>query len=46
MATDSDTTKTIDTVYDGVAGAVENMGPVGKIVGTAMKFAGIAGDAI
>ena len=45
-ATDSNTTKTADAVYDGIAGAVENMGPVGKVVGTAMKFAGIAGDAI
>ena len=44
--TDSNTTKTADAVYDGVAGAVENMGPYGKIVGTAMKFAGMAGDAI
>lgn len=44
--TDSNTTKTVDTVYDGIAGAVENMGPVGKVVGTAMKYAGIAGDTI
>ena len=46
IATNSDTTNTLDTVYDGVAGAVEQMGPIGKVVGTAMKFAGIAGDAI
>lgn len=44
--TDSETTKTADAVYDGIAGAVENIGPVGKVVGTAMKFAGMAGDAI
>lgn len=44
--TDSNTTKTADAVYDGIAGAVENMGPYGKIIGTAMKFAGMAGDAI
>ena len=44
--TDSNTTKIADTVYDGIAGAVENMGPIGKVVGTAMKYAGIAGDAI
>ena len=45
-ATDSNTTKTADTLYDTAAGVVENLGPVGKIVGTAMKYAGIAGDAI
>ena len=45
-ATDSDTTKTADAVYDGIAGAVENMGPYGKLIGTAMKFGGMAGDAI
>ena len=45
-ATDSDTTKTADAVYDTAAGVVENLGPVGKVVGTAMKFAGIAGDLI
>lgn len=45
-ATDSNTTKTADTLYDTTAGVVENLGPYGKIVGTAMKFAGMAGDAI
>ena len=45
-ATDSDTTKTVDALYDTTAGVVENLGPYGKIVGTAMKFAGMAGDAI
>ena len=46
MATDSDTTKTADQVYDGIAGAVEQMGPWGKVVGTAMKLGGAAGDMI
>lgn len=45
-ATDSNTTKTADALYDTAAGVVENLGPYGKIVGTAMKFAGMAGDAI
>lgn len=45
-ATDSNTTKTADAIYDTAAGVVENLGPYGKIVGTAMKFAGMAGDAI
>lgn len=45
-ATDSNTTKTADALYDTAAGVVENLGPVGKVVGTAMKFAGMAGDAI
>lgn len=45
-ATDSNTTKTADAVYDTAAGVIENLGPYGKIVGTAMKFAGMAGDAI
>jgi LysM repeat protein len=45
-ATDSNTTKTADALYDTAAGVAENLGPVGKIVGTAMKFAGMAGDAI
>ena len=45
-ATDSDTTKTVDTLYDATAGIAESLGPVGKVVGTAMKYAGMAGDAI
>ena len=45
-ATDSDTTKTADQMYDGIAGAVEQMGPWGKVVGTAMKLGGAAGDMI
>ena len=46
MATDSDTTKTADQIYDGIAGAAEKMGPWGKVVGTAMKLGGAAGDMI
>lgn len=45
-ATDSNTTKAVDTAYDAVSGIAENFGPVGKIVGTAMKNAAIAGDII
>ena len=45
-ATDSNTTKTIDGVYDGIADAASQFGPIGKVVGTAMKVAGVAGDAI
>lgn len=45
-ATDSNTTKTADALYDTAAGVVENLGPIGKAVGTAMKFAGVAGDLI
>lgn len=45
-ATDSNTTKTADAVYDTATGVVENLGPIGKVVGTAMKFAGVAGDLI
>ena len=46
MATDSNLTKGVDAGYDAVAGVVENMGPYGKIVGTAMKTAKVAGDLI
>ena len=45
-ATDSNTTKTIDGVYDGIANAASNFGPWGKAVGAIMKVAGVAGDAI
>lgn len=45
-ATDSDLTKGVDAGYDAVAGIAENLGPVGKIVGTAMKTAAVAGDLI
>lgn len=45
-ATDSNTTKTADALYDSAAGIVEKMGAKGAIVGTALKYAGMAGDAI
>ena len=45
-ATDSNTTKTIDGVYDGIVDAASQFGPIGKVVGTAMKVAGVAGDAL
>ncbi len=45
-ATDSNTTKTADAAYDGIANAAANFGPWGKVVSGAMKVAGIAGDAI
>ena len=45
-ATDSNITKGADQAYDMIADGVEKMGPYGKIIGTAMKFAGQAGDII
>ena len=45
-ATDSNTTKIVNTAYDSVAGLAENFGPVGQVVGAAMKNASIAGDII
>lgn len=45
-ATDSNTTKTVDAVYDTLSNAAENFGPVGKFVGAAMKNAAVAGDII
>ena len=45
-ATDSTTTKTADAIYDQTSEIVKKMGPVGQIVGTAMGFAGTAGDII
>lgn len=44
--TDSNTTKTIDTSYDGIANIASNFGSIGQAVGTVMKIAGVAGDAI
>ena len=44
MATDSDTTKTVDQMYDGAASAISNFGPWGKVIGTAMQAAGAVGD--
>lgn len=43
-ATDSDTTKTVDGVYDNVSQGLQKAGGVAGIVGTAMQFAGMAGD--
>ena len=45
-ATDSNTTKTANQLYNTATDAVEKMGPVGKVVGTALKNAAIAGDII
>ena len=45
-ATDSNTTKTVDGVYDGIADAAQNFGPIGKAVGQVMKIAGVTGDVI
>lgn len=45
-ATDSDLTKGADMAYNTAAGIVENLGPIGKVVGTAMKTAAVAGDLI
>ena len=45
-ATDSTTTKTADAIYDQASEIVKKMGPVGQVVGTAMGFAGTAGDII
>ena len=46
MATDSNITKGADQAYTMIAGGVEKMGPYGKIVGTALKNAAIAGNVI
>lgn len=42
--TDSNTTKTVDAAYDGIADVASNFGPIGKVVGTAMKAASLVGD--
>ena len=44
--TDSTLTKTADAVYDQTAEVVKKLGPVGQVIGTAMGFAGAAGDII
>lgn len=44
--TDSNLTKGADALYDTTSGVVKNLGPVGKIIGTAMENAAIAGDII
>ena len=45
-ATDSETTKMGDTLYDGAADIASQFGPVGKAVGAAMKVMGAAGDIV
>lgn len=45
-ATDSNLTKGADALYDTAAETVKKLGPIGQIVGTAMGFAGTAGDII
>lgn len=45
-ATDSNTTKTADSVYDATAQGLQKAGGIAGIVGTAMQFAGTAGDII
>lgn len=45
-ATDSNLTKGADTLYDTTAETVKKLGPAGQVVGTAMGFAGTAGDII
>ena len=45
-ATDSNTTKTVDSVYNAGASALQNAGGVAGIVGTAMTYAKMAGDVI
>lgn len=45
-ATDSDTTKSIDSAYNATAQGLQQAGGVAGIIGTAMQFGGIAGDII
>lgn len=45
-ATDSDTTKTIDTAYGAAAEGIKQAGPVGQVIGTAMQMGQVAGDII
>ena len=46
QATDSDLTKTTDTVYSGVAETAKSFGPIGQAVGSIMGIAKGAGDII
>ena len=46
MATDSNLTKGANVAYNQITDSVSNLGPVGKIVGTALQNAAIAGDII
>ena len=45
-ATDSDTTKSIDSAYNATAQGLQKAGGIAGIIGTAMQFGGIAGDVI
>lgn len=45
-ATDSSLTKGANALYDTAAEEVKKLGPAGQVVGTAMGFAGTAGDII
>lgn len=45
-ATDSNTTKTIDTAYGAAAEGIKQTGPVGQVIGTAMQMGQVAGDII
>ena len=45
-ATDSNTTKTVDSVYNAGASTLQNAGGVAGIIGTAMTYAKMAGDVI
>ena len=44
--TDSNTTKTVNAAYDGIANLASSFGPIGQAVGSVMKIADVAGDAI
>ena len=41
--TDSNLTKGVDTAYDAITSGLENAGPYGKAISTAMKTCGVAG---
>jgi hypothetical protein len=44
--TDSGLTRGADATYDAIATGLENAGPYGKVISTAMKTFGVAGDLI
>ena len=44
MATDSNTTKTADTLYDTMSEGVKKLGPAGQFAGILMDNLAIAGD--
>ena len=45
-ATDSDTTKMVDTAYSAAAEGIKQAGPVGQVIGAAMQMGQVAGDII